>query len=70
LLGRSGDPLPDVLPDSLQRCDILSQLLLPGGELLYAAPHGVEILRQGRKLLRQVRGSCSHGSRRLRLGGG
>ena len=35
--------LQEALLDSLQRCNILGQLLLPGSELLYAAAHGVEI---------------------------
>jgi hypothetical protein len=45
----------------LQGRDVLGHLFLLGGQLLYAAPHDIEIGRQGLKLLHRVRGSCSHG---------
>src|SRR6266478_4007658 len=43
-------------------------LFLLGSELFYAAPHDIEIGRQGLKLLHRVRGSCSHGRLRRRDG--
>jgi len=60
--------LSDVLLTSLNCRNILRHLFLPGGELFDAAPHGIEIGRQGLKQWRQVRGGC--GDRRLRRGNG
>jgi hypothetical protein len=53
--------LSDVLLDSLQYRNVLSHLILLVSEPLDAAPHDVEIGRQGFKLLNWIRGSCSHG---------
>jgi hypothetical protein len=53
----------------LQGRNVLGHLFLLGGELLDAAPHDIEIERQGRKLLHRVRGSCSHGWRLRRRDG-
>jgi hypothetical protein len=53
----------------LQCRNVLGHLFLLGGELLYAAPHDIEIRRQRLKLLRRVGGSCSHGWRLRRRDG-
>jgi hypothetical protein len=45
-----------------------SKLFLLGNKLLYAAPHGGEIARDGLELLHQLAGSFSRGGR-LRLDG-
>jgi hypothetical protein len=60
--------LSDFLLGSLQCRNVLSHLFLLGSEFLYAAPHDVEIHRQGRKLLRHVGRSCRR-DWRLRLRG-
>src|ERR1700730_2161586 len=57
------DLLSDVLLDSLQCRNVLGHLILLGSEFFYVAPHDVEIGRQGLKLLRGLRRSCSHGWR-------
>jgi hypothetical protein len=49
--------------------NVLGHLFLLGSELLYAAPHDIEIGRQGLKLLHRVSGSCSHGWRLRRRDG-
>jgi len=61
--------LPDVLLNSLQRRNALGNLFLLGSDLFYAAPHDREIERQGRKLLRRVRRSCTHDWRLRRRNG-
>jgi hypothetical protein len=47
--------LPYVLLDRLQGRNVLGHLILLDSELLYAAPHGIEIERQRLKPLRRVR---------------
>jgi hypothetical protein len=46
--------------NSLQRRNVLGQLLLLGSDLFYAAPHDIEIGRQWLKQLRWARGSRNH----------
>ena len=57
--------LPDLLLDSPQRRDVLRHLLLFGGELFDAAPHGIERGCHRRKLPRRIAVSRS-GDRRPR----
>jgi hypothetical protein len=61
--------MSDVLLNRLQCRNVLGHLFLLGSELFYAAPHDIEIERQGLKLLHRARGSCGHDWRLRRRNG-
>jgi len=62
-------PQPRMQPSAVQSSSVSGHLFLLGSKLFYAAPHDIEIGRQGLKLLHRVRGSCGHGWRHRRRDG-